>query len=69
MFTGLPLLDRFYLSYIWLYAPWLDYDVSMHKVVELVVVIPTIQDHRNRSPDAKVLQVFVKQFLCLSDGR
>ena len=36
MFTGLPLLDRFYLSYIWLYALWLDYDVSLHDLVELV---------------------------------
>ena len=26
---------------IWFYAPWLDYDVSLHKVVDLVVVIPT----------------------------
>jgi hypothetical protein len=26
---------------IWFYPPLLDYDVSMHKVVELVVVIPT----------------------------
>jgi hypothetical protein len=25
---------------IWFYPPWLDYDVSLHKVVELVVVIP-----------------------------
>ena len=36
MFTGLPLLDRFYLSYIWFYAPWLYYDVSLHDLVELV---------------------------------
>jgi hypothetical protein len=26
---------------IWFYPPWLDYDVSLHKVVELVVMIPT----------------------------
>jgi hypothetical protein len=26
---------------IWFYPPWLDYDVSHHKVVELVVVIST----------------------------
>jgi hypothetical protein len=26
---------------IWFYPPWLDYDVSLHKDVELVVVIPT----------------------------
>jgi hypothetical protein len=26
---------------IWFYSPWLDYDVSLHKVIELVVVIPT----------------------------
>jgi hypothetical protein len=26
---------------IWFYPPWLYYDVSLHKVVELVVVIPT----------------------------
>jgi hypothetical protein len=26
---------------IWFYPPWLDYDVSLHKFVELVVVIPT----------------------------
>jgi hypothetical protein len=26
---------------IWFYPPWLDYDVSLHKVVELVIVFPT----------------------------
>jgi hypothetical protein len=26
---------------IWFYPPWLDYDVSLHKFAELVVVIPT----------------------------
>jgi hypothetical protein len=26
---------------IWFYAPWLYYEVCLHKVVELVVVIPT----------------------------
>jgi hypothetical protein len=26
---------------IWFYTSWLDYDVSLHKIVELVVVIPT----------------------------
>jgi hypothetical protein len=26
---------------IWFYPPWLYYDVSLHKVVELVVVIAT----------------------------
>jgi hypothetical protein len=26
---------------IWFYPPWLDYDVSLHKVVDLIVVIPT----------------------------
>jgi hypothetical protein len=25
---------------IWFYPPWLDHDVSLHKVVEIVVVIP-----------------------------
>jgi hypothetical protein len=28
---------------IWFYPPWLDYDFSLHKVVELVVVIPMSQ--------------------------
>jgi hypothetical protein len=26
---------------IWFYPHWLDYDVSLHKVVDIVVVIPT----------------------------
>ena len=44
------------------FTPWVDNDVSMHKVVGLVVLIPEqqAQDHRNRSPDAKVIMVFVK---------
>jgi hypothetical protein len=28
---------------IWFYPPWLYYDISLHKVVELVVVIPMSQ--------------------------
>jgi hypothetical protein len=26
---------------VWFYPPWLDYDVSLHKVVKIVVMIPT----------------------------
>jgi hypothetical protein len=44
---------------IWFYTPLLDYDVSMHGFVELVIVIPTSQDHRKQSPDAQVMVIFV----------
>jgi hypothetical protein len=34
----------------------------MDEVVELVVVIPTSQDHQKWSPDAKVITIFVLMF-------
>jgi hypothetical protein len=37
----------------------LDYDVSMHGFVELVVVNPTSQDHQKWSSDAQVIAIFV----------
>jgi hypothetical protein len=37
----------------------LDYDVSQHKVVELVIVIPTSPRSSKWSPNAKVLKVFI----------
>jgi hypothetical protein len=39
-FTGSSFLERSNLSHLVL-SSFLDYDVSLHKVVELVVVIPT----------------------------
>jgi hypothetical protein len=37
--------------FIWFYPPWLDYDVSMHRLVELVVVIPT--SHRSSKTESR----------------
>jgi hypothetical protein len=48
---------------IWVYPPLLDYDVSMDELIDLVVVIPTSQDHQKQSPDAKVITVFVLMYL------
>jgi hypothetical protein len=44
------------------HPPLLDYDVSMDKVVELVVVIPMSQSSSKRSPDTKVITIFVLMF-------
>jgi hypothetical protein len=48
---------------IWFYPPWLDYDVSLHRVIELVVVIPTSPRSKKWSPDAQVIAIFVLVFL------
>ena len=50
---------------IWFYLPMLDYDVSLHILVVLVVTISTTQEHKKRSPDAKVTTVFVPGVLQL----
>jgi hypothetical protein len=46
-------------SIIWLYPPWLDYYVSLHKVAGLIVVIPTNPRSSKWSPDAQVMIVLV----------
>jgi hypothetical protein len=48
---------------IWFYPPLLDYDISMHGIVELVVVNPTSPRSYKRSPDAQVIVVFVLKSL------
>jgi hypothetical protein len=45
------------------FPPLLYYDVSMDEVVEHVVVIPTSPRSSKRSPDAKVIAVFILLFL------
>jgi hypothetical protein len=46
----------------------LDYDVYLHEVVDLVVVIPTSPRSSKRSPDAKVIAVFVLMFSSRPDN-
>ena len=41
----------------------MDYDVSLHILVVLVVVISTSPRTSNRTPDAEVIEVFVLGFL------
>jgi hypothetical protein len=47
---------------IWFYPPLLDYDVSLHKVLELVVVIPTSpKSSKNR---VRMLKLLPFSFWC-----
>jgi hypothetical protein len=48
---------------IWFYPPLLDYDISMHSIVELVVVNPTSPRSYKQSSDAQVIIVFVLKSL------
>jgi hypothetical protein len=54
---------------IWFYPPWLDYDVSMHRLVELIVVIPTSPRSLKMECERSSYGRFGFSCFCLFQGR
>jgi hypothetical protein len=54
---------------IWFYPPLLDYDVSMHRLVELVVVIPMSQRSLKTESECSSYDHFGFRCFCLFQGQ